>query len=88
MQQIEIVPIVDRIEFPGELLKGIEIVFATFTLDAVEVGSTVLSPECLPDLLYTSEKKFDFRNDLPLQVGFFLMVAEIVHRYLLFCFLF
>jgi hypothetical protein len=88
MQEIEIVPVVDRIEFTGELLKSIEIVFAAFTLDTVEVGSAALPPERLPDLLYAPEKKFDFRNDLPLKVGFFLAIAKRVHRHLLFCFLF
>jgi hypothetical protein len=88
MQEIEIVPVVDRVKFTGELLKSIEIVFAALTLDTVEVGSAVLPPERLPDLLYAPEKKFDFRNDLPLKVGFFLAIAKRVHRHLLFCFLF
>ena len=83
MQEIEIILIVDGIELSGKSFEGIEIVFASFALDTIEIGGVIRYAKSLSDMPYTSEKKFDLWNDLLLKVSFCSMIREIVHRLLL-----
>jgi len=83
MQEIKIVPVVYRVEFSCKLFESIEIVFAAFTLDAIEIGMVSLGVERRFDLFDAHKKVLEFRNDLPVEIRFFALMTDIIYHLLL-----
>jgi hypothetical protein len=81
IEMVEIIMVVDRIELTCETLESVEICFAAFPLNAVEVGGSTGCIQGLPDVVDTPEKEFELGYDIAVQVVLFSSITKVSHRY-------